>query len=232
VTDLDSSLRELPPPAPSAALAAAVAAALPVKTRRPLRTFAGVLLVSLACATCLVIWGLGVRRDLGSVPVGPLGLYALASVVSFAALLAAALVPPRGQVLPGGDRAAKVAALVTVVMIAIGVYVGTHVYGDAPVLVLDPRLFGIKALACLASGSAVAAAPAAAGLWALRRLIPVGAWRAGLAVGGAAGVIAGLALQLHCPIIDVTHVAVAHGGMVAAPAVLLSLLGARLLRIP
>jgi hypothetical protein len=168
---------------------------------------AGVALVSLAWALALV-GGLGLRHDLGS----PLLLYAAICLVGFGGQLAAALVPPRGEVLPAGHLSLSMVSLA--VTVPLGIIVGLRAHPTSPV----------AAWPGLADGLAAANVPAFAGLLALRRLVPGVSWRAGLALGGASGVLAGLVLQLHCPRTDLVHLAVVHGAVMVGPAVLLALL--------
>src|SRR5258705_212387 len=52
---------------------------------------------------------------------------------------------------------------------------------------------------------------------ALRRLLPLGGWRVALALGGAAGALAGLVLHLHCPTTDPAHVTLIHGAALVVP---------------
>ncbi len=229
VLEMDPTLGHLPPPAPSSELLAAVEQTQPVRTRRPARTWLGISLVSVACAVSLLTWVLGLRRDLGSVPVVPLVLFAMASLVSFGSHLAAALIPPPGQVLPSGNRSARLSVLLSLIAIPLGLLVGVHVHGDIPAAIMHTHRFWRSGLACLASGFSVAAVPATVGLLALRRIIPMGAWRPALAVGAAAGVLAGLALQFHCPISQLTHVGMAHGAAMVLPGLLLAWLGIRVL---
>jgi hypothetical protein len=200
-----------------------------VATRRPARTLAGVVLVSLGCAASLVAWVIGLRRDLGTLPAFPVVLYAIACLASFAAHMAVALVPAPGEVLPAGFRSARLSLVMTLITVPLGLYVGTHVQGDSPAGLVHHHHFWPNALACLANGLGVAAVPALLGVLALRRIIPMGAWKTALAVGAAAGVLAGLALQFHCPITNAAHVGLAHGTVMLAPALILALLGARLL---
>src|SRR5258706_10256920 len=98
----------LPPPPPSAGLLACVAAIGPVRTRAPERAWAAACAVSLASAALLVAL-LPPRPDLRQRPLAWLLAFAALWLAGFAASLAAALVPRRGQVLPDGERAVHVA---------------------------------------------------------------------------------------------------------------------------
>jgi hypothetical protein len=224
----DATSGHRPPPPPSPELLAAVAQTQPVRTRRPARTWLGIALVSLAWVVSLVTWVIGLRRDLGSIPLAPLILFALASIATFGIHLAAALIPAAGQVLPAGHRSARVSILLSVIAVPIGLLAGLHIHGDLAATVHPHRLWR-SGLACLASGFSVAALPAILGGFSLRRIIPVGAWRPALAVGAAGGVLAGLALQFHCPISQLAHVGFAHGAAMVLPALFLALLGTRML---
>jgi hypothetical protein len=225
----ERTLEQLPAPAPSLELLAVVEHTHPVRTRRPRRTWLGITLVSLACAASLLTWAIGLRRDLGSIPPAPLVLFTMASLTSFGAHLAAALIPAAGQVLAPGHRSARVSILLSIIAVPLGLLVGVHVHGDLPEAVVHTRRSWSNGFACLASGFSVAAVPATLGLLALRRIIPMGAWRPALAVGAAAGVLAGLALQFHCPIPQLAHVGSAHGAAMVLPGLVLALLGTRIL---
>jgi hypothetical protein len=226
--DSDSAVtRPAPPPSPR--LLAEVAATRPVTTRRPARTAVGIALVSLACGLSLLVWGIGLRRDLGALPALPLVLYAAACLVSFTGQLAAAVVPPRREVLPSRRRAARVALASLAIVVPLGLLVGVNAHAGTPIALGHFDRFWARTLPCFGSGLAVAAVPALIGLWALRRLVPHGAWPMAMAVGGAGGVLAGLVLELHCPRADLVHVGLAHGTVMVIPALLLAVVGSRLL---
>jgi hypothetical protein len=202
-----------------------VAAAGPVRTRRPGRTLAAVALASLAGAAALLLGAWGPRPDLGDLPRLPLVLHALAGLAAFGAQLALALVPPRGEVLPAAARGAGWAAAVTAVMVVMGLYAGTHANAGGAAAPPGGDPFWSRALACLATGAAVAAVPGIAGALALGRLAALGAWRPLVALGGAAGVLSGLVLHLHCPVSTAAHVGLAHAPVAALPPALAALAG-------
>lgn len=202
----------------------------PVKTRRPLRACAGVALISLACAASLQVGALGVRRDLGALS-GPLLLLLVAlCLVGYVAQLAVALLPPRGEVLPRERRALAVSLATLVVTLPLAIAIGVQLHPGTPLLVIGQLArFWAHALPCFLDGLLVAAVPCAIGMITLRRLVPRGSWRRALAVGGACGGLAGLAVALHCSRTDLVHVGLAHGAVLVAPAVLLALIGMRFL---
>jgi hypothetical protein len=202
----------------------------PVKTRRPARAAAGIALMSLACALSVVFWGLGLRKDLGAIPALPLLLYSAACLVSFGGQLAAALIPPPGQVLPSGHRCSRFSIVSLAITIPVGIVLGVRAHPGVPATASHLSSFWAHALPCVLDGFAVAAVPALLAVLSLRRLVPRGSWCTALAVGGACGVLAGLALELHCPRSDLLHVGLAHGSVMVMPALLLALLGIRLLQ--
>lgn len=218
-----------PAPRISPALLALVAEAKPVKTRRPLRAAVGIALLSLAYALALLTWVLGARDDVGSLATLPLLLYAAACLVSFGGLLAAALVPPRGEVLPSTRTSSRLSLLSLTITIPLGILVGVRARAGGAWELGHLADFGAHALPCFLDGLLVAAVPALVGLRALRRLVPRGSWPSALALGGACGILAGLILQFHCPREDLVHVGLAHGSVMLVPAFLLALLGLRVL---
>ena len=206
------SAPEAPPP--SSALLARLEGLRPVRTRRPALEAALVALGSVA-ATALLLAESRLRFDAAS----PLVLAAAAAcALGFAVELWWALVPPRGQVLPLRPRAGTRVALVWVLLCAALVAAG-HDWAREPT-----DAFMVSARACLLLGCAMALAPALLCLVVLRKAVDIAGWRLGALVGGAAGALGGLGLQLHCANGHVLHVLVAHGGAIAVPALLLALI--------
>jgi hypothetical protein len=196
---------ELPPPSP--ALLARVDAMRPVRTRRPLVELAVVALVSLGgLAALLTVFR--PRFDAASTTV-----MAVAAVcaLAFVAELWWALVPPRGQVLPLRPAAGARVVLVWLIMLTALVLAG-HDAAHDPSLVPSAR-------ACLLVGTMTALLPAALCLLALRRAVELGGWRVGAVVGGAAGALGALCLELHCANTHLSHVVLAHGGAALLPIV-------------
>lgn len=203
---------ELPPPSP--ALLQRLASLAPVRTRRPLVEVAMVAMASLAAMTALLVAS-GVRLDARTLGVvsGSLGC-----ALGFAVLLWWALVPPRGQVLPLRPASGRRLLVVWALMVGALLLAG---HDSA----LEPaRLFLSRSRSCLVFGSAAAMVPALLTLLFLRRALETGGWRLGLAVGGAAGALGGLCLELHCGNPYVAHIVVAHGGAILLPAALGALL--------
>jgi hypothetical protein len=226
---LEASAHPLPVPPPSAALLAKVARMEAVKTRRPARAAAGIALLSVACTVSLLVWGMGLRRDLGAIPTFPLLLYAAACLGGFGGQLVAALVPPPGQVLPSSRRSLGMTIALLAITVTAGTVLGVRAHPGVPLTIGQFAGFWASALPCLLDGLVVAAVPATLAVLSLRRLIPRGSWRTTLAVGGACGILAGLALELHCPRVDLLHVGLAHGSVMVGPALVLALAGIRFL---
>jgi hypothetical protein len=206
------SAPDVPPPSP--ALLARMSELRPVRTRRPLVDAAVVALGSVA-ATVALLLASRIRHDAASPTV--LAAAAVCAVV-FAIELWWAVVPPPGQVLPvrprSGARVAVMWALVCAALVAAG-----HDWGLQP----GPR-FMVYARGCFLLGCALAVVPAALCLLVLRKAVDISGWRLGVLVGGAAGALGGLGLQLHCGSGQALHLLVAHGGAIALPALLLALL--------
>jgi negative regulator of sigma F NrsF-like protein len=83
----------------------------------------------------------------------------------------------------------------------------------------DPSLMA-SARACLLVGIMTALVPATLCLLALRRAVELGGWRIGAVVGGAAGALGALCLELHCANTHLGHVVLAHGGAALVPVLL------------
>ena len=199
---------EAPPtsvPPPSPALLARVDAMQPVRTRRPRLQLAIVALLSLVALAALLTQ-LRPRFDVGSTAVL---MATIACALAFVGELWWALVPPRGQVLP-----LRPAAGARVLLVWLGMLTALLVAGhDAA---RDPALMR-SARACLLVGTMTALVPAALCLVALRRAVELGGWRIGAVVGGAAGALGAVCLELHCANTHVVHVVVAHGGAALLP---------------
>ncbi|MCU1281472.1 MAG: hypothetical protein JWM53_5018, partial [bacterium] len=90
----------------------------------------------------------------------------------------------------------------------------------------DPLLIP-SARACLIVGTMTALVPAALCLHALRRAVELGGWRIGAVIGGAAGALGAVCLELHCANTHLTHVVFAHGGAALLPAVILAFVARR-----
>jgi hypothetical protein len=131
----------------------------------------------------------------------------------------AALVPRRGDVLPAPGRASRVsaAAMAAVLLFAL---VAT---AQAPGLSVRPEDLHWSLLRscvhCVGFVFEISAVFLLIGLLALRRLVPMGGSRIGMALGAAGGAMGGLVLHFICPIAGTAHVVLAHvGGMVLAAA--------------
>ncbi len=207
----------LPPaiPSPAPALLARVDAMRPVRTRRPRLQLAAVALASVTALAALLLL-FRPRQDAASTAVL---LVAGVCALAFVAELWWALVPPRGQVLPLRRSSGARVALTWLVMLAALVIAG-H---DAA---LGPR-FLASARACLIVGTMAALVPAALCLLALRRAFELGGWRVGAVVGGAAGALGALCLELHCANTHLLHVVIAHGGAALLPVLLLAFVARR-----
>ncbi len=202
----------LPPPSP--ALLARVGAMRAVRTRRPRLELGAVAVGSLgALAALLSVFH--PRSDASMLVLGVAAVCALA----FVAELWWALVPPRGQVLPLRRGAGARVALAWLAMVTALVVAGHDVAHD-------PR-FMASARACLLVGTMTAIVPALLCLIFLRRAIDAGGWRVGAVVGGAAGALGALCLQLHCANTHLLHVLFAHGGAALLPIAIFALVTRR-----
>jgi hypothetical protein len=210
----------VPPPSPE--LLARVVRARAVRTRRPFATLCAVALLSLLWTAGVLLLVVGLRPDLDLLPVGPLALYLVVCGAGFVVQLAFVLVPSPGRVLPSGYASARHSLLVAGITVPLTIVVGAAA-GGAPGSWAGAPFFWRATLVCLGRGGAVAALPIVLGVWALRRVLPGGSWRTSLALGAAAGTLAGTALELGCPEVALAHLALAHGSAALCPAVLLML---------
>jgi Negative regulator of sigma F len=219
-----------PPPPPSPALLKAVQEMKPVRIRSRFTAFTVVLVMGLIWpAVTMLIRPL--RPDLPGLPrtwvVAGAALWGAAFVLS----LAAALIPRPGDVLPGAGRASRVSFIGMLVVFLFAVIFSA----DVPGLSVTPAdrgwtLFD-SCLHCISYVFRVAGVCFVVGVLVLRRLMPVGLRRIGMALGAAGGALGGLALHFICPFAGTDHVVLAHvGGMALAAAAGAALLPALLER--
>ncbi len=220
---------EQPPvPPPSPALAEAMRGLKPVATRRPLRSFAIAAARSLAwAAASLMVFP--IRRDWPFLPRAWWFAAALVWLAGFVGTLGAALVPRRGSVVPDLARAGRFAAAAALGLIVFGLAATQNAPGHT-LIPTGAASSARWAAHCLATSLVLAAPPFLLGAWLLRRVVLIGAWRAGAAVGAAAGALGGLTLHLVCPVGGGVHVGLGHGGGVLAFALIGAALGALLQR--
>jgi hypothetical protein len=205
---------EAPPPAP--ALMEAVHGMKPVRPRSRYGAFLTVLLVGSIGPAALLLFR-PMRRDLGGLPEAWVILGAAFWLGSLLLTLAAALIPRRGDVMPAAGRASRVGAAAMVVLFLFALLATV----DVPGVSVRPADLGWSLFQscahCLRIVFPVAAVFLLLGAFVLRRALPMGARRIGIALGAAGGAMAGLALHFQCPIADTAHVVLAHvGGMILA----------------
>lgn len=216
-------MNEPTPPPISPTLRAIVAGARPVRTRRPMRTFA---LLAGASLAYLVLWltRLHHRRDLGYLPLAWWGALALVWLGGFLLPLGLAVVPRRGAVLPDGGRAGSVAIGTAAVLFAIA-FLLTPAAPPHTLIPIGPAATSWAIRHCMSLGVVVSLGPILAGLFVLRPLLIVGGARLMGAVGAAAGALSGLMLHVICPIGGGMHVGFGHAGVVVASGLIGALLG-------
>lgn len=203
----------VPPPAP--ALHAAVRDARRVTPRRPARTLA--LLVAVATvAPAASLLGGGLREDLTFLPAlwvaGGAAIWAAAGGLLFAR----AVLPRRGDVLPDPARALRVALVVSLFLVAFGLWVTV----DAPRPADGGGSFAAAWAHCTGLSVSFTLPLLLVAAGALRRLHPLGGPLIAATVGAAGGAVAGLALHFGCPVGGGLHVGLSHGGAVALNAIL------------
>jgi hypothetical protein len=215
---------ETPVPPPSAEMLKAVGILRPVRTRSRFGAFLAVLAIG-AVWPVYTLLHVPLRRDLGALPPAWVGLGAALWAFTFVLSLAAALVPARGDVLPSAGRASRLSTIAMgVVLLFTAVWTAY-----APGVSLRPQDVGATLIqSCYGCGKyvlQVAAGFVIVGGVFLRRVLPVGGRRVGLALGAAGGALGGLALHFFCPIATTGHVLLSHVGAM----VLASLAGALIL---
>jgi hypothetical protein len=210
---------DAPPPPPSPDLLRAVDGMKPVRTRSRFGAAVLVALVGLVGPAVALVRG-PLRRDLPGLPIGWLVAATALWGAAFALSLAAALVPRRGDVLPAPGRASRVA---TVAMVGVALF-ALFATVEVPGLSMQPAERGWtlldSCLHCIGTVAKVAIVFLIVGLLALRRLVPVGGSRIGMALGAAGGAMGGLLLVFICPMASTSHVVLAHvGGVLLSAAV-------------
>jgi hypothetical protein len=202
------------PPPPGPALLEAVGGMRPVRPRVPLRTLLIVLAVGLVWPVVAVIHR--TRVDLPFLPLAWVVLMALAWAAGVVAPLVAALLPRRGEVLPDGARAGRVAALCASLLVLLGLVATV----DAPGKTTIPLSFPEAWWHCASFALKIAAPVLIVSAVVLRRLHPVGSWRVAAALGAAGGALGGLTLHFICSYGGGLHVGLAHAGGVVLGAAL------------
>jgi hypothetical protein len=205
-----------PPPAPSPELLRAIGDMKPVRTRTRFGAAAVVALVGLVGPAIVLMRG-PLRRDLAALPVAWVVVAAVLWGAAFLASLAAALVPRRGDVLPAPSRASlwSGAAIAWVALFSLLATVGVPGVSMLPAE-RGWTLFD-SCLHCIGTVGKVAIVFLVVGLIAVRRLVPVGGTRVGMALGAAGGAMGGLLLVFICPFAITAHVVGGHvGGMLLA----------------
>ena len=218
---LDQLLRtagELPAPPPSPDLLRKVGERKAVRTRSRLGAFAVAGLAGLVCPVVILTQS-PMRPDLGALPRAWLYGGALLWGLSALTTLAAALVPARGDVLPSGTRAVRMALAAMLALLVFALLGTASVPGQSLGLAeAHVSLLG-SSLKCGGYVFLAAAVMLATGALVLRRVLPVGARRLGVAIGAAGGAAGGLALHVVCPLSVTAHVVVGHVGAVVLAAV-------------
>jgi hypothetical protein len=209
--------RDAPPPAPAAALAQAVGNMRPVRTRGRFGAFIAVLCAGVVAPIALLALR-PYRLDLVALPVAWVVAAAAVWLAAFGASLVGALIPARGDVLPSAGRASRI-ALAAIAALAFFTLLGSV---EAPGISLHPRAGAwplvASSLGCIAISLPIAAVFLVGGALALRRVLPMGARRIGIALGAAGGAMGGFALHLHCPMASTAHVVLGHAGAVVLAA--------------
>jgi hypothetical protein len=201
-----------------------------VSTRSRFGAFVLVALAGLV-APAVVLAHHAYRPDLAALPLAwvivAAALWAAASVSA----LTAALIPRSGDVLPAPGQASRVAVTVLLALVGFALAASVHVEGVS-LRPADAHLTLLQSCVHCASVVLEIAGPFLfVGVYALRRLVPVGRGRLGLALGAGGGAMGGFVLHFICGFAGTAHVLIGHvGGTILAAAVGAALLPALLRR--
>ena len=208
----------IPAPPISPQLATRLGTMKRVRTRSRWGSFLVVLMIGLIWPAFTLLRN-PLRRDLLALPPVWVALGAALWATGFLASLGAALIPARGDVLPSAGRGSRAGSA------AMGVlFLFTALWtASAPGVSLRPEDVGStllqSSLGCGRYVLQVAAVVVLLGALTLRRVLPMGGRRMGMALGAAGGALGGLALHFLCPFALTSHVLVGHvGAMILAAA--------------
>ena len=205
-------------PPPAAELLATVQQMKPVRMRSRFAAFTVVLLAGLIWPVVTMLIR-PMRQDMPGLPRAWVIIGAALWGGAFVLSLGAALIPRSGDVLPGAGRSSRVSFVAMMIVFLFALFFSV----DVPGMSLLPAdkgwtLFD-SCVHCIGSVFRVAGVLLLVGFVVLRKLMPVGASRIGMALGAAGGALGGLTLHFICPFAGTDHVVLAHvGGMVLAAA--------------
>jgi hypothetical protein len=217
----DIHLPPLDPPPPSPALDAALRDLKPVATRRPSLAVMLVTLASLVWVAAILVFTPR-RPDFAGLPMLPWLAVSLAWLGGFMLPLSSALVPPRGCVLPDSRRASWTALAAAIVLVGIALLLTPT--APATIIPSGPARAHLM-MHCLSRGLAFASVPFVLALFALRRLMLVGAARLAATAGVAGAALGGLTLHVICPAGGAFHVGCGHAGAILIGALVGAALG-------
>ncbi|MGE0399502.1 MAG: NrsF family protein [Kofleriaceae bacterium] len=211
-------------PPVSARLAAETANAGAVRTRRPRRQLAILVVASLVYAAGVLAL-LRIRADVAEVPLAWIATVAGAWLAGFVVTLALVVVPPRGSMFPRWQIARLVAIVAAIGFVTLGLLV--HPSGPSSLIYGWENL--VRGHACLEIGLGVALVPIIIGAIAMRRAQVVRPRTIAFALGAGSGCLGGLLLHFFCKIADGPHIGLIHGGVVAVAGLLTALVVPRVI---
>ncbi len=223
MTTKDFDDRALPPgridpPPPSPDLLSAIQGMTPVHTRARFGALAAVALVGLV-GPAFVLTHHVYRPDLGALPLGWVIAAAALWSAAFGFALTAALVPRRQDVLPSPGQASRVGGAALALLFVFALVASAQVPGVSHRPEDEHMTLLQSCVHCASFVLEIAAPILLVGLFMLRRLVPVGRARIGMALGAAGGGLGGLVLHFICPFAGTAHVVLGHvGGMILAAA--------------
>ena len=207
-----------PPPPPAPMLIKAVEGMQPVRMRSRFGAFTVVLVAGLIWPTLTMLLR-PMRPDLAVLPRIWVVVGAVLWGAAFVLSLAAALIPRRGDVLPGASRASRISFLAILAVFFFGLFFTVQVPGVSMVPADRGWTLFDSCLHCISYVFRVSGVLLLVSFLVLRRLMPVGARWLGMGLGAAGGALGGLTLHFICPFAGTDHVVLAHvGGMILAAA--------------
>jgi hypothetical protein len=188
----------------------------PVRMRSRFGAFAVVMVAGLIWPTLTMLLR-PMRADLAVLPRIWVVVGAVLWGAAFVLSLAVALVPRRGDVLPGASRASRVGFLAILAVFFFGLFFTVQVPGVSMVPADRGWTLFTSCLHCSGYVFCISSVPLLVSFLVLRRLMPVGTRLIGMGLGAAGGALGGLALHFICPLAGTDHVVLAHvGGMIMA----------------
>jgi hypothetical protein len=191
----------------------------------PRRRFAAALGIGLAGSFLILVFLLGINREIAQIAVAPMFWIKLGYCAAFAA---AALAVAARLARPGARVGAWAAALAAP-LLAMWLLAFFALQGAAPAA-REALIFGGTWLACPFNVAIVSLPTFGALLWAMKNLAPTRLALAGASAGLVAGAVGALVYALHCPELGAPFLGIWYPLGMLIPATAGAIVGPRLLR--